>query len=178
MASYETLARPYAKAIFQVASASQEELSQWSDALGVLEGVCAEDKIRSLLSWPLFSPAQKADQLIELTDQKNNPQVCNFLHLLAQNKRLLVIPSIRQIFEALKAQSETRIQVRVTSAFELDQEQRDGLAAALKKRFGQTVEMEERIDKSLLGGLIIHAGDIAIDGSLRGRLEQLAKELQ
>ncbi len=178
MANYETLARPYAKAIFSVALADEQGLSQWSKALALLAAVFEQARVRSLIQWPMMGPQQKADQLIDLTDQKDNRQVCNLLYALADNGRLGIMFFIWRAFEALKDQHEATTQAEVVTAFSLQDDERDSLAKALERRFGGRVEMSLKVDKSLIGGAIIRAGDRVLDGSVRGRLEKLSRQLR
>jgi len=99
----------------------------------------------------------------------------NLLRLLAENDRLAVIPDIQQIYEGLRAEAEGEIEATVTSAFELGDEQRDRIAEALGKRLNRKVRIVSTVDKELIGGAIIRAGDLVIDGSLRGRVEKMGR---
>jgi F-type H+-transporting ATPase subunit delta len=106
-----------------------------------------------------------------------DPYWRNFIRLLTQNKRLAVLPEIADQFELLRAQYENEVDVQVTSAVALSDAQRAKLAAALKTRFKRDVRMTTAIDPALLGGAVIRAGDLVIDGSINGRLQRLASDL-
>jgi len=97
--------------------------------------------------------------------------------LLLENKRSKVLPEIAEHFDALKADIENSVEATVTSAAPLSQAQQDEIASALKKRLGRDVSIATAIDKNLIGGAVIRAGDVVIDGSLRARLEGLANAL-
>jgi F-type H+-transporting ATPase subunit delta len=101
----------------------------------------------------------------------------NFIRLLAQNKRLAVLPQIAAQFELLRAQYENEVDVQVTSAVPLTDSQRAKMAAALKSRFKRDVRMTTRLDPTLLGGAVIRAGDLVIDGSINGRLQRLTSDI-
>ncbi len=99
------------------------------------------------------------------------------MSLLAQNKRLAALPEIAALYETLKSQKEQSVDVEITSAFALSDEQASKLAASLKQKLGREVNVTTAEDKSLVGGVIIRAGDLVIDGSVRGKLAKLAEKL-
>jgi F-type H+-transporting ATPase subunit delta len=101
----------------------------------------------------------------------------NFVRLLSQNKRLEVLPQIAVQFELLRAQYENELDVEVTSAVAMNAEQQSKLIDSLKTRFKRDVRMHSSVDATLLGGAVIRAGDLVIDGSIKGRLQRLASEL-
>jgi F-type H+-transporting ATPase subunit delta len=152
-------------------------LSAWSDALRVASGLVADSRVAALVS----SPKMSTDQLVSLFAGVGGAGIDghwqNFVRLLATNKRLEVLPQIAEQYELLRAQYENELDVQVTSAVALNADQRSQLAAALKKRFKRDVRMTTAVDPSLLGGAVIHAGDLVIDGSINGRLQRLASEL-
>jgi F-type H+-transporting ATPase subunit delta len=176
MAEAATIARPYAKAVFMSARDSKA-LHAWSEALRVGSGLVADSRVADLLT----SPKMSTDQLVALFAGLGGAGIDghwqNFVRLLATNKRLEVLPQIAEQYELLRAQYENELDVQVTSAVVMSADQQAKLAAALKKRFKRDVRMTTAVDSSLLGGAVIHAGDLVIDGSINGRLQRLASEL-
>ncbi|HAD08092.1 MAG TPA: F0F1 ATP synthase subunit delta [Porticoccaceae bacterium] len=176
MAELSTLARPYAKAAFEHAAASNT-LASWSQALGLLDMLVADERIGVQLRSPSLARDQRAQLLIDISGEDLEAPVRNFLNALAENDRLLLLPAIFEQFQALKADHERLVEVQVTSAAPIDDSQRAKLAEALVKRLGREVNIEVSIDPGLIGGAIIRAGDTVIDGSLRGRLNKLSDAL-
>jgi F-type H+-transporting ATPase subunit delta len=101
----------------------------------------------------------------------------NFLKLLLENGRVVVLPEIADHFEALKAKIENSVDAVITAATALSAEQEAALAKSLKEKLGRDVRVTTEIDANLIGGAVIRAGDVVIDGSLRARLEGLANSL-
>jgi F-type H+-transporting ATPase subunit delta len=176
MAEAATIARPYAKAAFMSAR-DAHALPDWSKALAVGAALGADARIADLVTSPKLSP----DQVVSLFAGLGGPAIDahwqNFVRLLAQNKRLEVLPQIAQQFELLRARYENELDVEVTSAVAMNAEQQSKLAASLKTRFKRDVRLHTSVDASLLGGAVIRAGDLVIDGSIKGRLQRLASEL-
>jgi len=176
MAEAATIARPYAKAAFMWAR-DAKTLPAWSEALGKGSGFVADSRVAGLLT----SPKMSTDQLVSLFAGLGGGGIDahwqNFVRLLATNKRLEVLPQIAEQYELLRAQFENELDVQVTSAVAMNAEQQTKLAGALKKRFKRDVRMTTAVDPSLIGGAVIHAGDLVIDGSINGRLQRLASEL-
>ena len=176
MAELITVARPYAKAAFQYAD-ENGALAEWSDMLAFAAAVSNDEAVSGYLQNPKITPAQKAEAFGELCKDKLNEQGKNFVTLLAQNKRLTALPEIAALYETLKSQKEQSVDVEITSAFALSDEQAGKLAASLKQKLGRDVNVTTEEDKSLVGGVIIRAGDLVIDGSVRGKLAKLAEKL-
>jgi len=183
MADNNTIARPYAEAIFALANTAGE-LKAWSASLQVAGQLLADKELVEYLSRPELGNAKRLDFLTGLFKKANAPQLSgsdkhgsNFLKLLLENKRIAVLPEIAAHFEVLKARVENTVDATVTSATALSQAQADKIAAALKKRLGRDVRVTTEIDTNLIGGAVIRAGDVVIDGSLRARLEGLANAL-
>ena len=175
MAEAATIARPYAKAAF-LSARDSGALKEWSAALQPAAAMLADSRIAALLS----SPKVSNDELVSLfagLGGSIDAHWQNFIRLLARNKRLAVLPAIAEQYELLRAQSENELDVQVTSAVALNAGQQSMLAASLKKRFRRDVRMSTAVDASLLGGAVIRAGDLVIDGSIKGRLQRLASEL-
>jgi len=174
MAELTTLARPYAKAVFDVARDTQD-LEGWSKALALTAVVSQQSSVVKLLESPELTTEQKAVAFNDLCGDEINAAVKLFIFVLAENKRLNLLPSIQELFENLKAKQEKFCDVRITSAFELDDAVSLALVNKLKTVLESDVSLETVIDNSLIGGVIIRAGDIVIDGSVKGRLQKLAE---
>jgi F-type H+-transporting ATPase subunit delta len=168
-----TLARPYARAAFSVAR-DENALSPWSQALAFAARVAGDPRVAALLGDPRLSDADAA-ALLAPSDAGEG--FGRFLATLAANRRLPLLPEIAGLFEELRAEAERVVKARVTSASELPAGELDSLKAALRKRFGRDVEVETAVDPSLIGGAVIDAGDVVIDGSLKGKLERLQTAL-
>jgi F-type H+-transporting ATPase subunit delta len=177
MAELTTLARPYAKAAFELAQA-QQQLANWSAMLGLAAAVSQDDTMQRMLKAPRLTSAQKAAAFIEVCGDKLDAKARNFIHVAAENDRLLLLPEISALFDLYKAEQERSVDVEVTSAFALNQEQQDKLAKVLSARLGREVRLHAAEDSALIGGVIIRAGDLVIDGSVRGKLAQLAEALK
>lgn len=176
MAELNTLARPYAKAAFNYALEAKD-LEGWAKQLATLAGASQYGAMASMIASPSRSHQQQAQVLTDACDEELTDPVRNFVILLAQNKRLLLLPEIYQLFHAFKNLHEQAVEVNLTTAFELDDASQEKLAQALSQKLARKVNVQSQVDKSLLAGVIIKAGDLVIDGSVRGRLEKLAKAI-
>lgn len=176
MAEKVTIARPYAKAVFALAC-EQDKLAEWSETLGVAAGVVSDRRVAELLHSPRVTSAELADLIIGLCADKADELAGNFIRVLAQYRRLNVLPEIVSLFESLRGEYENSVDVSLYSALPVSQAHQDKIAEALRKRLGRDVRLHCEIDESLIGGAVIRAGDLVIDGSLSGRLARLATEL-
>ncbi len=176
MAEAATIARPYAKAAFETARDTQA-LADWSTALQAAAAICSDARIEDLIGNPKLSVDQVVSMFTGLGGAAIDAHWQNFVRLLTENKRLMALPEIVAQYEALRAEYEKELDVEVTSATSLSAEQQAKLGASLKTRFKRDVRMSTAVDAALLGGAVIRAGDLVIDGSIKGRLERLASEL-
>ncbi|MDR5898871.1 F0F1 ATP synthase subunit delta [Halomonas vilamensis] len=176
MAELLTVARPYAKAAFEYAR-DHNTLDAWSYALGFLGYAIVDDKVRYLLGSPKLENEKKVSFLAGMLPEKQGDAFERFLMNLAAQNRLVALKAIAEQFEQLRAEHEQRIDVTVTSAFKLDSKQKTKLATALKKRLNREISITTQVDKALIGGVILRAGDTVIDGSVRGRLNRLSEAL-
>ena len=176
MADRSTIARPYARAAFQEAQA-QKRLAPWSDALATGAAVVRDPRVKPLLGDPGVTPAQLAELVISIAGDSLDQHGKNFVQTLAENRRLGYLPEISAIFNELKDAEEGIVDVTVTSAAPLDQQQQLTLAEALSRRLKRQVRLHCETDPSLIGGAVIRAGDLVIDGSLRARLDRIATAL-
>ena len=177
MAEIATLARPYANAVFDLAR-SAGRLTEWSPMLGLLARTVETDEVKELVALPSLAPAVKAHRLIDLVREEIDDRCRRFVNVLADNHRLDLLPEIAAQFEALKAEAEKTLDVEITAAVELTDQQVASYAQALRQRFDQDVNVSVDIDPGLVGGAIVRAGDTVIDGSVRGRLTRLVESLQ
>lgn len=171
-----TIARPYAQAAFEEAQ-KLSDLKSWSEVLQSLAEAVTYPEIRTVISSPSVAKTQLGNLLGDVLGGKLKPQQMNFVRVLAENQRLLVLPEIAAIFEVLKSEAEKSVDVVVDSAFELSAAQRDKLVSSLKKRMGREIKLVCQVNKELLGGVVIRAGDKVIDGSARTRLNEMANAL-
>jgi F-type H+-transporting ATPase subunit delta len=171
-----TIARPYAKAAFEYAQGAGA-FAEWSRALQLCAQIVADPRVAALVKNPAFTPAQIADFVIGVAGAGLDPHMQNYVRTLVENHRLLLLPEIAAHYEMLRAEVENTIDVEVVSAVKLDGAQAQKLEQALHTRLKRRVKMRNSVDASLLGGAVIRAGDLLIDGSLRGRLERLRTEL-
>ncbi len=168
-----TLARPYARAAFSLAQDSGS-LPAWSDALAFAAQVAADPRVSGLLGNPNLSDA---DAVTLLSPQATDEAFGRFLALLAENRRLPLLPEIAGLYDTLRFDAERVVKATVTSAIELPASELETIKAALARRFGRAVEIETAVDASLIGGAVIAAGDVVIDGSLKGKLGRLGAAL-
>ncbi len=171
-----TLARPYARAAFEFALAGHG-LDSWSGKLALLAGLMLEPTVRSACRSPATSPQRRAEILLELTGDGADEGMRNFVHLLSSNGRLALLPEIHEVFERLRAEHEQAVQVRAVSAYPLTPAQLETLREKLEARLNRKVHIEADVDSQLIGGVLIHAGDKVIDGTIRGRLGRLAETI-
>mgnify|MGYP002735467897 CR=1 FL=1 len=177
MSNTNTLARPYAKAAFEYAATASKE-DAWSAMLSFTATAVAQADVVKQLGKPELSKEGKVSFLLELCKDNTDDEFSNFLHQLGENNRLSLLPAISKQFAEYKAEKNRTLEVEVESAFELSAEQLQTLAAALSKRLDRTVQPKATVNPALIGGLHIRAGDLVIDGSVRGKLSQLAEALK
>jgi F-type H+-transporting ATPase subunit delta len=185
MADNHTLARPYAEAVFELAR-DAGTLDAWAESLDVAREVMADGRVARFLGNPSLTDAEQLEFMTGLfsTLGGENSMLAggaaegrNFLKLLLEYGRVDVLPEIAEHFDALKAEIENVVDVTVTSATALDDAQKQAITVALRKRLGREVRLEAHLDENLIGGAVIRAGDVVIDGSLRSRLESLSNAL-
>ncbi|MEM7254484.1 MAG: F0F1 ATP synthase subunit delta [Pseudomonadota bacterium] len=176
MEENSTLARPYAQAAFDHAVAANA-VPQWSDMLSLLASVTSDREMAGIISDPRVPSDQLESLLLGVCEDHLAPGGDNFVRLLVSNGRIGLASTISEQFERERQRSEGRIEVSVTSAFELDEQYRTMLVETMSKRLGRDVELSVSVDASLIGGVIIRAGDTVIDASLRGRLRELGNQV-
>lgn len=176
MADDATLSRPYARAAFAHAHAAGQ-LAPWGEMLDKAAVVLADDRVAALVGNPHVQRAELVGFVLELCGAAGNEQARNFVQLLADNGRLLLLPQIAAQYAALRADVENTVEVTVTSALPLTAEQGAKLTDALTRRLRRTVRLNTTVDPSLIGGAVVRAGDFVVDGSLRGRIERLGNTM-
>lgn len=176
MADLSTIARPYAKAVFELAS-SEGKLDGWSDMLTTLATIAADDDMQSFISSPKVTPAQIAEVVVGVAGSELNDEGKNLAKLLAENGRMPALPDIAAQYELLKIEAEKAVDVQVTSVEPMSEELKSRLGESLRRKLGREVRMTFDTDPSLLGGALIRAGDLIIDGTVRGRLDKMAGAL-
>ena len=184
MADNNTIARPYAEAAFEVAR-DADSLAGWSAALDTARELLADGQVVAFLGNPSLTDEQRLSFLAGLFESAGtstsvfggDAKGTNFLKLLLEYGRVNVLPEIAEHFDALKAKVENTVDVVVTTAAKLGDDQRQAIVKALEARLGRDVRIETEIDESLIGGAVIRAGDVVIDGSLRSRLTSLSNAL-
>ena len=176
MSELNTVARPYAQAVFDLAKAAST-LAQWSDMLGFAAAVSSDAGMREAIDSPNLTVGQQADLFSQVCGDNIDDQGRNFVKLLAENRRLTLFPQIAALFETLRADAEGTLEATVISAKPMSDAQQQDIANALKARFNREVALSVETDESIIGGAIIRAGDTVIDGSVRGKLEKFAHAL-
>ena len=168
--------RLYAKALFEAAEDSgrvdvvQRDLGEFADA------VEASPELSAFLTNPQVEPAAKVGVLGELSEGSDE-LVHNFLRLIAAKGRAGQIPGIRDEFQALVDRAQGRVAVELTTAFELSDDEAASIVAQIEQSSGRKVEATRKVDPELVGGMILQAGSLRVDASVRGRLERLRHEL-
>lgn len=177
MAELSTLARPYAKAAFEYA-ADSAQLTEWAQQLATAAAVAQTEKVAMVLASPSLTSEQQAERFIAVCGEELDEKVKNFIKVLAENKRLSLLPEISALFSEFKANREKQVDVELFTAFELDPAIQEKLSAALSSKLSREVKLHTQVDNALLGGVLIRAADVVIDGSLRGRLAKLSASMQ
>lgn len=176
MAEKSTIARPYAVAVFDLAQASGQ-LQAWSDMLQTVAVITADADMQRIIGNTSVNKAQMAEVITDVAGEVMSEQGGNLIKLLAENRRLDVMAEITEQFETLKAEAEKTIEAEIVAATEVGAAALAQIAEKLKARLGREVSLKCSIDESLMGGAIIKAGDLVIDGSVSGQLNKLSIEL-
>lgn len=176
MADFETAARPYAKAMFELAQ-SEDKLDQWQERLSLAGAVATDADMKAFVEQPAVLPRELGELFLSVVTAaglESDNDFDNTIRLLAENSRLAALPAIAAQFAVLKQEAEGEIEVQVRSARELSAEQQQNIADSMAKRLGKKVSISTDIDDSLIAGAVITAGDLVIDGSASGRIEKLS----
>ncbi len=176
MTDFTTAARPYAKAVYDLASQSSA-LESWGDALANLAAVVSDAQVSELLNNPEMGKQQKGEMVIQVLGDSLSEQQQNLVKLMAENGRLGLMPDVLEQYEVARARAENKVEAEVVSAFELSAQQTDDLVKTLKNKLGCDVTLTTTVDESLIGGVVIKAGDTIIDASMKSQLDSLALSL-
>jgi F-type H+-transporting ATPase subunit delta len=176
MSELTTIARPYAKAAFDLA-VEKGAVESWNEMLFFAGALASDEQVKALLS-SIPSAKEQADVIIKLGAEQINELGQNLIKLMAENERLAAIPAVSKLYPEFKSEYDKEIDVDVVSATELSAEQKATLSAALEKRFARKVKLNCSVDANTMGGLVIKAGDTVIDGTVRGKLNRLSTTLQ
>ncbi len=177
MTELATLARPYATAVFKRAKESSAT-KDWSGELALLKAVVTNDEMAKIVNNPKIKKEKLVELILSVCDIKISSEGANFLRLLVQNNRLSLLPFIVEIYEQEKADAEGYLKVDVLSAYPFSKDANQKFTKTLEKAFKKEIHMNVTVDKSLIGGVLVRAGDKVIDGSIRGQLQHLQKALQ
>ncbi|MGH8753951.1 MAG: F0F1 ATP synthase subunit delta [Burkholderiales bacterium] len=171
-----TIARPYAEAVFKLAK-EQNTLAQWAKMLALLKTVVTDPHVIAYISNPNFSAVQIESLLLGICGKKLDGMGRNFVQVLTRSDRLALLPEIQELFEALKAEQEGVLEVKINSAFPLSKKQESELVRLLKRRYQRKVVTQLSIEPELIGGVIIAVGDHVLDATVRGKLETMRAAL-
>jgi F-type H+-transporting ATPase subunit delta len=175
MSANPTMARPYARAAFELAR-DAGQLPAWGDKLAFAAAVAEHPDVRGVIGNPRYgADALKAIFMPE--GESADSAFAAFVGMLVDNRRLALLPEIAAGYAALRREHERVLKVVVRAAVPLDAPQANAIRTALTKRFDRAIEMETVVDPGVIGGAVIDAGEIVIDGSVRGRLQRLAQAL-
>jgi F-type H+-transporting ATPase subunit delta len=173
-AELPTIARPYARAAFSRGLDQTDGLGSWSRMLSLLAAAVSEPRVEEALDNPTLTTEDETSLILQLMGDDLNQDGQNFVSVLAEYGRLALLPTIAELFELLKANHEKTMDVEVTSAFEVSDQEKIELGAALQRMLQRDINIETEVDKLLIGGVIIRAEDTVIDDSVKGRLEKLS----
>ena len=172
-----TLARPYAAAVFKRAKETQSA-TKWSKSLAFMSDILKNKDISVVVDNPKVDKQRLSELLLDICQGHVNEESENFLKLLVHNNRLRLVPTIAKLFEAFKADDEGYLEVEVLTAYALSKEAKQEFTATLEKNLGKKIHMNVAVDKSLIGGVLVRAGDKVIDVSIKGRLQYMQKALK
>ena len=173
MAEISTIARPYAQAVFDLAK-EQKQLQAWSETLSLLSQVVDDEAVKSVINDSKTLDTDKEKLLLDICKKNINKEGENFIKLLIENKRLLILPFISAAFENLKANEEGSVTANIVVATKITKKETDEIIKNLEKKLNKKIEATVEIDQSILGGSVITVGDTVIDASVKGQLESLA----
>ncbi len=183
MAEYLTVARPYAKALYAQAS-SHNTVDAWLNILYILGLVADNKNIQHMVADPTVSSQRIIDMLHTLCQEVSpshltsiQQPLANFLALLCQDKRLVVLPAIFELYQRMVAENAGVVNVEITSAADLAPEQQDKIMRALEKRFAAKIDVTYKLDESLIGGVLLRADNWVMDGSIKGKLARLKETI-
>ena len=176
MAETTTLARPYAQAVFALAQ-EKAALKPWSETLSLLAAIVSDAGMRAFIDNPKTRDDEVYSVINDVAGGKLDTHASNLLRLLVENGRMRILPEISEIYGELRADAERTVQAEMVSAFEVSSAQQAAIIKALKARTGRDVNLDCRVDETLVGGAVIRAGDLVIDGTVSNHMDKLALAL-
>ncbi len=176
MAELASLARPYVRAVFDIARA-ESDLAGWNDQLDTIAAVVSDSQVAALDGNPRVTREQLAELVTSVCGDRIGDGARNLVRLLAENLRLSVVPEIAAQYVLLRAEAENQVEAELETATEVDETQRQKISDALQARLGRQVKLTYSVDSELLGGAVIRAGDWVYDGSVKAQLQKLAAAL-
>lgn len=176
MAETQTIARPYAQAAFLHAS-EEHQLKEWSDMLSLLAAIADDPVMRPMIDSPRLTEQQLADLFIQIGGERLDDKCTNFVRVLAENRRMGLLSDIAALYEIQRRDAEGTVHAELVSAYPASEAQQAKVVESLRSRLGREIELTCSTDPGLLGGAIIRAGDLVIDGSVRGKLQRLGTAL-
>ena len=176
MAELATIARPYAEAVFRLAKQGNA-LPAWSDALNLIATVYQDPQMRAAMANPSVASADIEKLLLAICGERIDGIARNLIQLLVHNRRLSVLAEIRERFEQLKLEDEGKLDAKISSAFPMEEAQRNQVVNLLSSRFKRKINATVTVDPDLIGGIKVEVGDKVWDASVRGRLQTMAATL-
>ncbi|MBM4189660.1 MAG: F0F1 ATP synthase subunit delta [Betaproteobacteria bacterium] len=173
MAELTTVARPYAEAVAQLAHDGQS-WQAWSEALALLAGIASDPQVLDMAQNPAIPDARVVDLVLAVGGDRLSADAANLVRILAENKRLPLLPTVASLFEEARAKAAGEVDAHITSAYPLDAAQLTGLQTRLEARLGRKVQVTTSVDAALIGGVVIAVGDEVMDASVRGKIADLA----
>lgn len=177
MSELATLARPYAAAVFKRAKETNAT-KEWSQSLSFMSAVLENKDIAVVVDNPKVNKQKLSELMLDICQEQLTVENSNFLKLLVHNNRLVLLPQISKLYESYKAEDEGYVEVEVVSAYTLSKESKQSFSVTLEKTLGKKIHMNVSVDKTLIGGVLVRAGDRVIDGTIKGRLQHMHKALQ
>ena len=176
MAELATIARPYAEAVFRLAKQGNA-LQAWSDALNLIATVYKDPQMQAAMANPEVTATDIERLLLAICGERIDGVARNLIQLLVQNRRLSVLTEIRELFEQLKLEDEGKVDAKISSAFPMEDAQRNQVVNMLSSRFKRKINATVTVDPDLIGGIKVEVGDKVWDASVRGRLQTMAATL-
>ena len=177
MAELATVARPYAEAAFELAR-DEQALPAWSEMLRLAATIVADARIAAALDNPRLDTGAKDSLLLSIGGDRFNGEARNFIRVLVEAERVMLLPQIAAMFETLKNEAEATAKATIESAFELSPSQVTELQQALERRFGKKIETTVTVNPDLIGGARVTVGDAVLDGSVQAKLAAMHAQLR
>jgi F-type H+-transporting ATPase subunit delta len=177
MAELATVARPYAEAAFELAR-DEQALPAWSEMLRLAATIVADARIAAALDNPRLDTGAKESLLLSIGGDRFNGEARNFIRVLVEAERVMLLPQIAAMFETLKNEAEATAKAMIESAFELSPSQVTELQQALERRFGKKIETTVTVNPDLIGGARVTVGDAVLDGSVQAKLAAMHAQLR